>query len=439
MDIYVRCQTEMRLIMKVIWLTNFTLPIFAEALNIEKRFCEGWLVGLSRQLAANSDIELVIVFPQSIQAAISKGEADNIRFYGYPLHTSKIAYNPNIRDYFSEILQMEKPDVIHIMGSEYPHCYSMIEACLEKGLITKTVISIQGMVSVIVHHYDLGLPKDLLYKKTIRDVVRRDALINDKTRLEQRGKYEVLALIKARNVIGRTDWDKACTKQINPNINYFFNNETLRPSFYGKRWRLSECEPHSIFVSQGGNIIKGLHFALMALPLILKEFPDAKLYIAGSEVLKKKRKYPRWRRLAYENYIFDLISNNHLQNTVIFCGNLNEEQMCESYLRCNVFVSPSVIENSPNSIGEAMLMGVPVVASDVGGVKNLLVHNLEGYIYQCDAYYMLAYYVCKVFDDQEQTLLISANAAKHAGDTHDPVKNMEQLISIYTNISLDNK
>ena len=69
--------------------------------------------------------------------------------------------------------------------------------------------------------------------------------------------------------------------------------------------------------------------------------------------------------------------------------------MKERFLKSNVFVSPSTIENSPNSLGEAMLLGIPCISSDVGGVKNLLKHEEEGYVYQTDAPYMLAYYVKK--------------------------------------------
>ena len=71
--------------------------------------------------------------------------------------------------------------------------------------------------------------------------------------------------------------------------------------------------------------------------------------------------------------------------------------MCEQYLKANVFVLPSAIENSPNSLGEAMMLGTPTVVSDVGGVKNMIDHEKEGYVYQPDASYMIAYYAGRFF------------------------------------------
>ena len=60
-----------------------------------------------------------------------------------------------------------------------------------------------------------------------------------------------------------------------------------------------------------------------------------------------------------------------LEDKVSFLGPLNAEQMKAEYLRSNVFLCPSSIENSPNSLGEAQMLGVPCVASYVGGIPIL--------------------------------------------------------------------
>lgn len=421
--------------MKILWLSNFALPVFAEALGMKRNYSEGWLAGLSKRLVMDPEIELVVVFPQDISTEFVTGCTGGIKYCGYPAPESNVKYNIDLKWYFAVLLQRVNPDIINIMGSEYPHCYSMVEACIDCGLISRAIISIQGLVSVIARHYDLGLSKEILYRKTLRDILKRDTLLGELKQLEKRGEYEILALKNIRNVIGRTDWDRACTFQINPKVNYYFNNETLRPAFYTGTWSDPECEPYSIFVSQGGNVIKGLHFVLKAMPIILRQYPKTQLYIAGSDVLLKKQNYPKWRRKAYENMIFDIINEHNLGGRIVFCGRLDETQMRERYLKSNVFISASSIENSPNSIGEAMLLGVPVVASDVGGVKNLLTHQKEGFIYQADAYYMLAYYVCSIFGNKDMAKMISVNAKGHAKVTHNPDINTAKLISIYKTIA----
>jgi len=136
----------------------------------------------------------------------------------------------------------------------------------------------------------------------------------------------------------------------------------------------------------------------------------------------------------YHKYLGRLIIKYGLQNHVTFLGSLDESSICQRYLKSHVFVSPSSIENSPNSVGEAMLLGVPTVSSDVGGVKNMLTHNEEGYTYQYDAPYMLAYYVVKIFNDDDLALKFSRNAKIHAIKTHSREENLNQLMSIYEDI-----
>jgi glycosyltransferase involved in cell wall biosynthesis len=126
-----------------------------------------------------------------------------------------------------------------------------------------------------------------------------------------------------------------------------------------------------------------------------------------------------------------LICQYHLEENICFLGTLDEKEMCEQYLRANVFVLPSAIENSPNSLGEAMILGTPVVVSDVGGVKNMIRHMEEGYIYQHDAPYMIAYYVEKYFEMKESAEQMTNRAREHAAEIFHVKKNIDDLIKIY--------
>ena len=84
------------------------------------------------------------------------------------------------------------------------------------------------------------------------------------------------------------------------------------------------------------------------------------------------------------------------------------------------------------------MLGVPCVSSLVGGVGNMLQNGVEGYVYQHDAPYMLAYYVMKIFDMQENdatALHAMTNAASlHAGQLFDRRKNAGTMLEIYERI-----
>ena len=88
------------------------------------------------------------------------------------------------------------------------------------------------------------------------------------------------------------------------------------------------------------------------------------------------------------------------EGKVFFTGPLDEEKICQRYLRSHVFVCPSSIENSPNSLGEAMILGVPCIASYVGGIPDMLKDREEGLLYQHNAPYMLAHHICEIFEDK---------------------------------------
>lgn len=422
--------------MKVVWFTNMLLPAVAEVLGKDQSANEGWLVGMASVLTHKADLELIICSPQQFSTEIIQGQTKDYRYVAYPSHKNQNIYEPNLKATIISILNDISPDVIHIMGSEKPHCYSIIEACEYLNLLNNTVISIQGMVSVYAKHYCLGLPTFVKYGlMSIRDLIKRDSPYKGMKSYISAGYYEEMALKKCQNIIGRTDWDKACTYLINPNRKYFFNNEVLRPSFYGPIWEIDKCEKHSIFMSQANYPIKGFHLALEAYKKVAEFYPDIKIYVAGSDALKNGKGVPAWRRSSYVNYIYKLIRDYGLENNIIFCGKLPEKQMLEQFLKSNVFVSASTIENSPNSVGEAMILGVPTISSNVGGVADLLTHGVEGLLYQSDAPYMLAYNICRVFTNTELANKISKNGIHRAQRTHSREQNVNQLYNIYNEIN----
>lgn len=418
--------------MKVLWLTNVPLPEASHLLRESSTPYGGWLVNTSKYLSDLDTVKLSVAFPTKKANRINVLEGDKITYY--PFVPIKKVSDPSIKNHarFANILQEVSPDLVHIFGTEMPHTLAMVNACRKFGV--KTVISIQGLVSVIEKHTYAGLPQDAIHNKTFRNWVRHDHVSGLRKTFQVRGEAEREAIRKVGHVIGRTTWDRACVSQINDQAVYFHCNETLRESFYHETWERERCEPHSIFLSQGQYSIKGLHFMLEAMPLILQRYPDAKLYIGGSDLTDRSGLKNKLFATHYGNYIQSLIDRYNLRQHISFTGTLNEQNMCQRYLKSHVFVCPSTIENSPNSLAEAMLLGVPSVASYVGGTSDMLADKKEGFLYQQDAPYMLAYYVCKIFEDDTLAKTLSAAARRRAKVTHSQELNLKQLVQIYKDI-----
>lgn len=417
--------------MRILWITNRPTPDIAEYIGQPVRIGVGWLNEPSKQLSHICTFG--IVFPVTEDCGYKEGNVSNISYYAVPLNIGALKPDETKLKYYEDIISKFNPDVIHIWGTEYVHSFLAVTASQNVGMLDKVVISIQGLVSVIAKHFYGHIEGVRIKIPTFKNIYFKDSLVRQRRSFVARGKYERHCIEMVHHVIGRTDWDRACTTQINPEVNYHFCNETLRPLFYENQWKLGECEKHSLFVSQCQYPIKGLHHALEALSILVKRWPDVHLYTTGRDLLQdgiKKRVFDR----EYERYLRHQIKLFHLEKNVTFLGSLDEEQICERFCKTHVFVSPSSIENSSNSIGEAMILGVPVVAADVGGVKNLMVHEEEGYIYQSDASYMLAYYISKIFENDNLAENISKKGQAHAKQIHDKEKNLKTLLEIYSQI-----
>jgi len=418
--------------MRILWVINIPLPEASFLMKDKSTPFGGWLVNASKNLSNQNDLNLSIAFPKSGQCSVGKWEGKKNDFYSFPPVNSRNTASITDNEHLEEILYHSKPDIVHIFGTEYAHTLAMVNICRKKNI--KTVISIQGLVSVIAKHYMAHLPPKIQNRVTLRDFLKRDNLKQQQMKFIERGKFEIESIQKVNHVIGRTTWDRACTTQINPDIQYHFCNETLREEFYKHTWHIDKCEKNSIFVSQGSYPIKGLHIMIEALPLILKKYPKTRLYIGGTNIIKYTTLKEKIKISSYGKYIKEIIKKNNLQNNVVFTGILDEKQMCERYMNSNVFVCPSSIENSPNSLGEAMILGVPSVASDVGGVADLLEHRDGGFVYQSDAPYMLAHYVNEIFSNKDLALTFSGNAINRALKTHNRKDNTLRMIDIYTSI-----
>ena len=409
--------------MKLLWLCNMAPGIIRGGNGL---WTDHVLSGLRSQ-----DVTIHILFPgKKVHRGMIDEKCSFLSFkakvpYRY-VPEQEILFQKEIRDF--------QPDVIHIWGTEYAHTLAMLTACEKLGMADRTVVNIQGLCSVIARHYTEGIPFSVQKRSTFRDWIRKDNVLQQQRKFVLRGENEVKALGIARHVIGRTEWDRACVEQINPDATYHFCNETMRDPFFKGQWAYDGCGRYTIFASSCEYPVKGFHYVLEAFCEVLKAYPEAKLMVPGRSFLGNGL-IQKLRRNSYQKYMIKLVEKYGLKEKVRFLGSLRAEQMRDVFLNANVFVLPSTIENSPNSLGEAMLLGVPCVASDVGGVSSMMVHNSEGYIYQSTAPYMLAYYIKKIFAMEEGAAELGLAARKHALKTHDPETNLNRLMEIYRELA----
>lgn len=405
--------------MRILWLCNIVLPELCGEFGFKNVVAGGWLTGMWEELKRKPDFSLGICVPIIKEENMRDGEFQGYKYYSFQI-ISKENKIDILEEQFLSILDRFNPDIIHIWGTEYLHSFAMVQACHKRNMLKCVVINIQGLVSVINLHYGMGLPKHILNKKVEGHSIN-DEIIDFK----ERGKYEKKLLQKVYHVVGRTDWDTACVLRINPQLNYYRCGEILRNIFYNKdnNWNADKCEKYSIFISQAGYAVKGFHLVLKMLKELSMYYPKLKVYIAGSNIWDMNT--------SYACYIQEKIKEYDLNNIIKFVGILQAENMMEYYLKANVFLSSSVIENSSNSICEALRVGIPVVSSYVGGVTSMMEHEKSGFFYPLGEEYMAEYYIRNIFDDKQLANKISENGRKQAQKLNDKEVILKTIENIY--------
>jgi len=122
-----------------------------------------------------------------------------------------------------------------------------------------------------------------------------------------------------------------------------------------------------IFFAGALRKLKNVDILTKSIAKLKKFFPNIMLYIAGNGF--------------EEGNIKKLISEFNLENNVIFLGNLKPDKLIDYYNAADVFCLPSKNEGLPNVIIEALLCGVPVVASKVGEIPFIInEQNKNGFI-----------------------------------------------------------
>lgn len=420
--------------MKVLWVCNTIFGSVAEHFGERKTNAGGWQLGLFCAMQEEKAIEIGICFPTNKKTVIKKC-IEGVSYYsfyqkqGFLGMSDTVSFNKITENNLKEIIEDFSPDILQVFGTEYPHCLQAVRAFNNSQ---KTIVHLQGILTEIAKNYYAGIPKRYI-RMWVPSAIIRGTIKQQKEIMEKRAGTERRILSIVNNVIGRTTFDKDSVLRINPDINYYRCNELLRKCFYDGEWDYEKCERNTIFVSQASYPIKGIHKLFLALPEIRKKIPGVKVYVAGNNPVKDSSIKGRLAISSYGVYLKELLFSLELSDCVFFLGNLNENEMKQRMLKSNLFVLPSANENSSNSLGEAMLLGLPCVVSQTGGTPSIISEQ-EGKLYHFENSRMLAEEIISLLTDADEQKKLSHAAKKRALNTHDYKKVVRDMRVIYESI-----
>jgi glycosyltransferase involved in cell wall biosynthesis len=110
---------------------------------------------------------------------------------------------------------------------------------------------------------------------------------------------------------------------------------------------------------------KGIETLFKAIPLVLKEVPDARFHIVGSDTNLAPNGG------SYRDHLLQNMDKKYHKN-VRFVGYVNDNELKDFYRNCDIFVAPSLYESFGLIYLEAMAWGKPVIGCDVGGVPEIV-------------------------------------------------------------------
>ena len=414
--------------MKVLWIVNKPIGALHEKLFGKKSTGGLWMEAMLERSREDQSISIVIVnisFVREVQKYVFKNET----YYTIPgVPNEKYDYkSQKAHRYWREIIKAEKPDLIELWGTEMPFSIPALE---EAGNIP-SVVYVQGILDSIGRYYQAGLTADELRKSyTFRDVITGDTIKKVQKRYLKRAVIEKQLVSMAKNIIVENQWAESYYMRMCHDVRVFRCPLSISEIFSSIEWSFEKMQPYTIMCSAANYPIKGLHMLLKALTIVKAYYPDVKLFIPGTP-LRPVNSVKSWiKQSGYDKLIRLMISELGCAEVVSYTGRLTAEDMAKKMSEVNAFVMCSAIENHSSTLKEAMSVGVPCVASYVGGVPEYARNKENCLLYRFEDYEHLAMNLISLFRSQELCQKLSVQSRfdkKNSREQNDYYQNSKDI------------
>ncbi len=417
---------------KILWFSN-TPANGVLGLGVNSIGSGTWLQTLDLALQDKVDLNIAFYHTENIQFTVG-----NTNYYGiakYKNYFEKIKYQflerffdfvfdtEHLNEYL-KIVDLVKPDLIHIHGTENPF------GCLIGKLSNPIIVSIQGLTNSVLRFYSVGIGEKYLKTrqfsyKSSKEFFFPTNFNNAREKFIRMSTIERKNLLNCQHIIGRTEWDKMITSVLAPKRTYYHNDEIMRTEFYSNEWSHIQNNSKKVIIHTTSDNVyyKGLETICDTILLLNTYGYNCIWNIAGINptdlivsVVKKrlKQEYPH--------------------KSINFLGKLSTSELLDNMLRANCFVMASHIENSSNSLCEAMLMGMPSIATNAGGTSSIMTHRNDGILVQPGDCFSLAAAIIELFQNKELAIYLGKNARIKSLNRHSKEKIINDLLNTYNTI-----
>ncbi len=318
------------------------------------------------------------------------------------------------------IVRDERPDVVHVHGTENP--YGLLAAQVAP---LPVVVSLQGLLLAYHRVYFAGRPvADIARLAATAEFLKGRGPLHGYRFMGAGARREERIMREGRWFIGRTDWDRSILAAVNPAATYLHCDEIMRPPFSRTSWAAAAHRGTTVYSTSSVMIWKGAETLMEAAAVVARRgVSDLRVRIAGVRPGSELDAY--YRRAARRFGVADHID---------WLGRLDAVAMAAELQGADVFAYPSHADNSPNSVVEAMLVGVPLVAAGVGGIPSLVADGVEGLLSPRGDAWLLADAILRLLRDPALAARLGAAARERAQRRNDPAAIAARTLEIYEQV-----
>ena len=406
--------------MKILWFTNTesNYSIRSQGYN-----GGGWISSLETQIRKIPSIQLAISF------VTDNINAEDVQNAYYPIKNpfnksvlykiKKILLSRNeidavfVKEYLN-VIERFKPDVIEIFGSE--NSYGLISKYTDIPII----LHVQG---IMYPCFQAFLPPSFSLRSFIYNSFRPHIIYRELRgyRFFKHGALrEIDILASVKYYFGRTEWDKRLTMLFSPKATYYYCGEILRKEFYIEGQRMIP-KKLTIVSTNSSPIFKG-YDVILKTAKVLKEVGHCDFqWIVYGNIIRS-------------NYIEKNVGISPSDVNVKLSGVANSETLRNSILKATCFVHPSYIDNSPNSVCEAQILGCTVISTNVGGISSLIEDCKTGFLVPANDPCQMAYLIIQIHTNRSLNTSIGNAGRTVALARHNPEIIVRTVVDTYKQI-----
>jgi L-malate glycosyltransferase len=223
--------------------------------------------------------------------------------------------------------------------------------------------------------------------------------------------FELIFISIDRKLIKNADRVIAISKGCANELKYFYGiensiivNNAIDSKFFCP---LGSKDNKNVYILYAGRLSseKGLIDLVKSAVYVCEKYPDIKFVIAGKGPLDSRLR--------------KLVTNLHLEHNFSFKGNVNHDILLKFYQNATLYVLPSYREGLPTTLLEAMSCGLPVVATAIAGISDVIVDHNMGILIPPNNPEELANAILSLLGDEKLREEIGSNARKHVQKYYD--------------------